>query len=111
MNSLGAIALWLRMKLDEPEAFSQTALQQQGNRKPFRGLFTGDKKHIFMLMALVVLLNVGQYMVLTYMPTNASDDGYVLKAVRIRRVWPSLNRSRRHATIGNDPNQSSQNGA
>ncbi|WP_344332609.1 MFS transporter, partial [Brevibacterium marinum] len=70
---LGAIALWLRMKLDEPEAFSQTTSKQQANRKPFRELFTGYKKQIVMLMAFVVLLNVGQYMVLTYMPTYLSS--------------------------------------
>lgn len=69
---LGAIALWLRMKLDEPEAFSQTTSEQQANRKPFRDLFTGYKKQIVMLMAFVVLLNIGQYMVLTYMPTYLS---------------------------------------
>ncbi|NJC57279.1 MFS transporter [Brevibacterium marinum] len=70
---LGAVALWLRMKLDEPEAFSQTTSKQQANRKPFRELFTGYKKQIVMLMAFVVLLNVGQYMVLTYMPTYLSS--------------------------------------
>lgn len=71
-SPLGAIALWLRMKLDEPEAFSQTTSKQQANRKPFRDLFTGYKKQIVMLMAFVVLLNIGQYMVLTYMPTYLS---------------------------------------
>lgn len=66
---LGGVALWLRMKLDEPEAFSKTTSEQKANKKPFRELFTGFKKQIVMLMAFVVLLNIGQYMVLTYMPT------------------------------------------
>ncbi len=70
---LGGIALWLRMKLDEPEAFSAATSRQQTTKKPFRDLFRGYSKQITMLMAFVVLLNIGQYMVLTYMPTYLSS--------------------------------------
>ncbi len=70
---LGGIALWLRMKLDEPEAFSTATSRQQTTKKPFRDLFRGYSKQITMLMAFVVLLNIGQYMVLTYMPTYLSS--------------------------------------
>ena len=70
---LGGIALWLRMKLDEPEAFSAATSRQQTTKKPFRELFRGYSKQITMLMAFVVLLNIGQYMVLTYMPTYLSS--------------------------------------
>jgi MHS family proline/betaine transporter-like MFS transporter len=70
---LGGIALWLRVKLDEPEAFSAATSRQQTTKKPFRELFRGYSKQIAMLMAFVVLLNIGQYMVLTYMPTYLSS--------------------------------------
>ncbi|UZD61618.1 MFS transporter [Brevibacterium sp. JSBI002] len=70
---LGAVALWLRMKLDEPEAFSAATSRQKTTKKPFRELFRGYSKQITMLMAFVVLLNIGQYMVLTYMPTYLAE--------------------------------------
>ncbi|AZL13983.1 hypothetical protein CXR25_15010 [Brevibacterium aurantiacum] len=71
--ALGGVALRLRMKLDEPEAFSKATTQQQKNRQPFSELFTEFKRQIVMLMAFVVLLNIGQHMALTYMPTDFAE--------------------------------------
>src|SRR5699024_1630552 len=70
---LGAVARWRRMKLDEPEAFSEATSRQKTAKQPFRALFRGYSKQIAMLMAFVVLLNIGQYMVLTYMPTYLAN--------------------------------------
>ncbi|WP_350269497.1 MFS transporter [Brevibacterium sp. CBA3109] len=70
---LGGAALWLRMKLDEPEAFSKATTQQQKNRQPFGKPSTGFKKHIVILIALVVLLNIGQHVALTYWPTDFAE--------------------------------------
>src|SRR5699024_4487949 len=67
---LGAVALWLRMKLDEPEASSEATSRQKTAKQPFRALFRGYSTQITMLMAFAVLLHVGQYMVLTYTPTS-----------------------------------------
>ena len=61
------------MKLDEPEAFSEATSRQKTAKQPFRALFRGYSKQITMLMAFVVLLNIGQYMVLTYMPTYLAN--------------------------------------
>nr|WP_179429990.1 MFS transporter [Spelaeicoccus albus] len=70
---LGGVALWLRMSLKEPPVFSEAAEHQETSKKPFRDLFSGYWRQIVMLMAFVVLLNIADYMVLTYMPSYLSE--------------------------------------
>jgi MHS family proline/betaine transporter-like MFS transporter len=70
---LGAVALWLRVRLQEPPVFSEAAEHHETTKQPFRDLFRGYWRQILMLVAFVVLLNISDYMVLTYMPTYLSS--------------------------------------
>jgi MHS family proline/betaine transporter-like MFS transporter len=70
---LGAVALWLRVRLQEPPVFSEASEHHETTKQPFRDLFRGYWRQILMLVAFVVLLNISDYMVLTYMPTYLSS--------------------------------------
>jgi len=70
---LGAVALWLRVRLQEPPVFSEAAENKETTGHPFRDLVRGYWRQILILIAFVVLLNISDYMVLTYMPTYLSS--------------------------------------
>jgi MHS family proline/betaine transporter-like MFS transporter len=70
---LGAVALWIRVSLSEPAVFAEAASEHVTTKRPFRDLITTHWPQILMLVAFVVLLNVSDYMVLTYMPSYLSS--------------------------------------
>ena len=70
---LGGVALWLRVRLKEPPVFSEAAGHHETSEQPFRDLFRRYWRQIILLVAFVVLLNISDYMVLTYMPTYLSS--------------------------------------
>lgn len=57
---LGSIALWIRVTLHEPAVFSDAEAETSTIHMPFRDLFAGYSQQVTMLMAFVVLLNIGQ---------------------------------------------------
>src|SRR5699024_70675 len=70
---LGASALWLRLKLVEQEAYSGALSRSKPPHSLFALLFLVHAQLFTIHMAFVVLLNIGQYMVLTYMPTYLAN--------------------------------------
>ncbi|MFK0003053.1 MFS transporter [Paenarthrobacter sp. NPDC090520] len=73
---LGALGLWMRRSLSEPEAF--TELEKAGKTEtPVKALMDLVRFYpgqLLKLTGFVIMLNVAFYLVLTYMPTYLSDS-------------------------------------
>ncbi|MEU6572623.1 MFS transporter [Streptomyces sp. NPDC046805] len=65
---LGAIGLYLRTRLEDSPVFDELARHGETSRVPLRETVQ-HWRHILLLMGFVLLLNVADYGVLTYMPT------------------------------------------
>ncbi|MFF4604933.1 MFS transporter [Streptomyces sp. NPDC001339] len=65
---LGAIGLYLRARLEDSPVFDELARHSETSKVPFRETMQ-HWRHILLLMGFVLLLNVADYGVLTYMPT------------------------------------------
>jgi MFS transporter, MHS family, proline/betaine transporter len=70
---LGLVALWLRVRLTEPEVFSEAAAKHETTKRPLRDLLRKYWRQILVLMGFVVLLNIAYYLILTYMPAYLSS--------------------------------------
>ena len=70
---LGLIGLYLRLKLEDTPVF--TDLRNSGNvsRSPLRETVGRNWRAILSLIGVVILLNVADYTLLTYMPSYLSD--------------------------------------
>lgn len=69
---LGAIGLYVRLKLEETPAFQQVqeaAAERESVKVPFKDLFIGYWRPLLICVGLVLTFNVTDYMLLTYMPT------------------------------------------
>jgi len=65
---LGAIGLYLRARLEDSPVFEELAAKGQTSSVPFRETMQ-HWRHILLLIGFVLLLNIADYGVLTYMPT------------------------------------------
>lgn len=65
---LGAIGLYLRARLEDSPVFDELARHGETSKVPFRETMR-HWRHILLLIGFVLLLNVADYIVLTYMPT------------------------------------------
>jgi len=80
---LGAIGLYLRVKLEETPVFNQNtdgfAKDAEGERRKgqFRETIVGQWRNILLCIGLVMVFNVNNYMVTAYMPTYMEAElGY-----------------------------------
>lgn len=76
---MGIIGLYLRMRLEETPAFAAEVEKAEAARPkvPLREMVAGQWKALLLCMGLVLVFNVTDYMLLSYMPTYLSDElGY-----------------------------------
>jgi MHS family proline/betaine transporter-like MFS transporter len=66
---LGLVGFYLRNRLEDTPAFQQLARDRAQDQAPFRDLLAEHWRQIVNLIGIVILLNVADYTVLTYMPT------------------------------------------
>jgi len=78
---IGAVGLYMRLRLEESPAFAKVMEAQAGQpippKREFKRIFVGQKRAMIICIALVAAYNVNDYMLLSYMPTYLSDTlGY-----------------------------------
>jgi MFS transporter, MHS family, proline/betaine transporter len=69
---LGLIGLYLRLKLEETPAFQkqqEAAAERESQKTPFLKLFAENWRALLICIGLVLVFNVTDYMLLSYMPT------------------------------------------
>ena len=66
---LGLVGLYLRSRLDETPEFAQVQRQGQVAAAPLRQTFTNAWSRMVLLVLALVIMQVGSYAVLTYLPT------------------------------------------
>ncbi|MEV4787609.1 glycine betaine/L-proline transporter ProP [Streptomyces tuirus] len=68
---MGIIGLYLRMRLEETPAFAAEAEKADNNRPrtPLREMVTGQWRALLLCVGLVLVFNVTDYMLLSYMPS------------------------------------------
>lgn len=66
---LGLVGLYLRVKLEDTPAFRDMAKQGAVARSPLRETIAGNWRMILNLIGIVLLLNVADYTLLTFMPS------------------------------------------
>ncbi|MFJ4555983.1 glycine betaine/L-proline transporter ProP [Streptomyces massasporeus] len=68
---MGIIGLYLRMRLEETPAFAAEAEKAENNRPktPLRETVTGQWRALLLCVGLVLVFNVTDYMLLSYMPS------------------------------------------
>ena len=72
---LGAIGLYLRLKLEDTPTFEALGRAGQAAKKaPFKEAITGHWRTILQLIGIVLLLNVADYSLLTFIPTYFSTQ-------------------------------------
>ncbi|MGW7546631.1 glycine betaine/L-proline transporter ProP [Streptomyces sp. NPDC054770] len=73
---MGIIGLYLRMRLEETPAFAaEVAKSEQSRPKvPLREMITGQWRALLLCMALVLVFNVTDYMLLSYMPSYLTSE-------------------------------------
>ncbi|OIV38283.1 MFS transporter [Mangrovactinospora gilvigrisea] len=70
---LGIVGLWLRMKLEDTPAFRDLTKRSQPEHTALKATLTSAWRPILFCIALVLVYNVVDYTVLTYMPTYLSQ--------------------------------------
>jgi MFS transporter, MHS family, proline/betaine transporter len=70
---LGAIGLYLRTRLEDTPAFEAMLNDNEVARSPLRETVTQNWRQILNLIGIVVLINVADYTLLTYMPSYLTD--------------------------------------
>ncbi|WP_344678318.1 MFS transporter [Saccharopolyspora taberi] len=77
---LGAVGLYLRKRLEDTPAFKNLQETHQVANSPLKALIAQYWRRLLILMGIVVLINVANYTILTYMETylattlNIADD-------------------------------------
>ncbi|HWE90934.1 MAG TPA: MFS transporter [Pseudonocardiaceae bacterium] len=66
---LGMVGLYLRVKLEDTPAFKDMAKQGEVAKSPLRETIAGNWRMILNLIGIVLLLNVADYTLLTFMPS------------------------------------------
>ncbi|ANP54757.1 MHS family proline/betaine transporter-like MFS transporter [Streptomyces griseochromogenes] len=73
---MGIIGLYLRMRLEETPAFAAEAEKAEAARAkvPLREMVAGQWKALLLCMGLVLVFNVTDYMLLSYMPSYLTSE-------------------------------------
>ncbi|AYN41581.1 proline/glycine betaine transporter ProP [Streptomyces dangxiongensis] len=73
---MGVIGLYLRMRLEETPAFAAEVEKAEAARPkvPLREMVTGQWKALLLCMGLVLVFNVTDYMLLSYMPSYLTSE-------------------------------------
>jgi MHS family proline/betaine transporter-like MFS transporter len=73
---MGVIGLYLRLKLEETPAFAAEVEKAEAARPkvPLREMITGQWKSLLLCMGLVLVFNVTDYMLLSYMPSYLTSE-------------------------------------
>ncbi|MFC9081656.1 glycine betaine/L-proline transporter ProP [Streptomyces sp. NPDC057062] len=73
---MGIIGLYLRMRLEETPAFAAEVEKAEAARPrvPLREMVTGQWKALLLCMGLVLVFNVTDYMLLSYMPSYLTSE-------------------------------------
>ncbi|MCE3553310.1 MFS transporter [Pseudonocardia sp. RS11V-5] len=93
---LGLIGFWLRNKLEDTPCFQQAETEGKTTTSPFKEVLTNVWPQILQLIGFVVLLNVADYILLTYMPTyltqvlGISDTESLLVLIGVMVVMMAL---------------------
>jgi MFS transporter, MHS family, proline/betaine transporter len=70
---LGLVGLYLRLKLEDTPVFTDLRSTGQVSRAPLRETVRRNWRAILSLIGVVILLNVADYTLLTYMPSYLAD--------------------------------------
>ncbi|MFF5990944.1 MFS transporter [Prauserella flavalba] len=70
---LGLVGLYLRNKLEDTPVFREIENQKKVSKSPLKELLTQHWKSILHLIGLVILLNVGDWIMLAYVETYLKD--------------------------------------
>ncbi|MCI2423793.1 MFS transporter [Saccharopolyspora sp. K220] len=70
---LGGVGLYLRSKLEDTPAFKNLEATHQVAKSPLRDLISEWWRQLLILMGIVVLINIANYTILTYMETYLKD--------------------------------------
>ncbi|CAM5235192.1 glycine betaine/L-proline transporter ProP [Streptomyces xanthochromogenes] len=77
---LGLVGLYLRLKLDESPAFKKLEESGSSDREreklPLKRILFGNGRAMLLCLALVAAFNITDYMLLSYMPTYLSTQGF-----------------------------------
>ncbi|MYR59456.1 glycine betaine/L-proline transporter ProP [Streptomyces sp. SID625] len=73
---MGVIGLYLRMRLEETPAFAAEVEKSESSRPevPLREMVAGQWKALLLCMGLVLVFNVTDYMLLSYMPSYLTSE-------------------------------------
>ncbi|MGW8060801.1 glycine betaine/L-proline transporter ProP [Streptomyces ziwulingensis] len=73
---MGIVGLYLRMRLEETPAFTAEAGKAEADRPkvPLREMVTGQWKALLLCVGLVLVFNVTDYMLLSYMPSYLTSE-------------------------------------
>jgi MHS family proline/betaine transporter-like MFS transporter len=73
---MGLIGLYLRMRLEETPAFAAELEKAESERPkvPLRDMITGQWKALLLCVGLVLVFNVTDYMLLSYMPSYLTSE-------------------------------------
>jgi MHS family proline/betaine transporter-like MFS transporter len=73
---MGIIGLYLRMRLEETPAFAAEVEKAEAARPrvPLRDMITGQWKTLLLCVGLVLVFNVTDYMLLSYMPSYLTSE-------------------------------------
>ncbi|MFJ9730666.1 glycine betaine/L-proline transporter ProP [Streptomyces sp. NPDC101171] len=73
---MGIIGLYLRMRLEETPAFAAEVEKAEASRPkvPLREMVAGQWKALLLCMGLVLVFNVTDYMLLSYMPSYLTSE-------------------------------------
>lgn len=73
---MGIVGLYLRMRLEETPAFAAELEKSEAGRPkvPLREMVTGQWRTLLLCMGLVLVFNVTDYMLLSYMPSYLTSE-------------------------------------
>ncbi|MEU9519770.1 glycine betaine/L-proline transporter ProP [Streptomyces sp. NPDC048224] len=73
---MGIVGLYLRMRLEETPAFAAEVEKAEATRRkvPLREMITGQWRALLLCVGLVLVFNVTDYMLLSYMPSYLTSE-------------------------------------
>ncbi|MDA3643436.1 MFS transporter [Saccharopolyspora indica] len=87
---LGGVGLYLRSKLEDTPAFKQLEETHQVAKSPLKDLVKEWWRQLLILMGIVVLINIANYTILTYMETYLKDTLHVEDGQEYQVLVPLL---------------------
>ncbi|WP_433869812.1 MFS transporter [Saccharopolyspora sp. CA-218241] len=87
---LGGVGLYLRKKLEDTPAFNELKESHKIAKSPLKALVRQWWRQLLILMGIVVLINVANYTILTYMETYLADTLEVPEGQEYQVLVPLL---------------------